>query len=223
MSSPHEPNTEYGLRERKTLFDNVANTEARIIQEHERLRECVEALKTLGLKTVLTSGTFDLLHVGHLKYLEAAKSYGDILIVGVDSDAKVRQRKGESRPIVSQEERLNMLTHIRSVDLLTLKEPDEPQWDLIRRLAPDTLIVTEETYDEATIAELSQLCGEVVVLPPQAETSTSAKVRLMQIDWQTRIVQPLDELLTQEGVSEETRQKIGGFVLNARITDKRES
>ncbi len=115
-----------------------SNPEARFIRDHATLRAYVEALKTLGMKIVLTSGTFDLIHVGHARYMERAKSYGDVLIVGVDSDAKVKKRKGPTRPIVPEEERVQMLAFLRSVDLITLKHIDDPKWNLIKLVEPDT-------------------------------------------------------------------------------------
>lgn len=172
-----------------------SNPEARFIKDHETLRQYVEALKTLGMKIVLTSGTFDLIHVGHARYMEKAKSYGDVLIVGVDSDAKVKKRKGPTRPIVPEEERVQMLAFLRSVDLITLKQPDDPKWNLIKLVQPDTLIVTAETYTNAELKQLEKFCGKVVVLAPQATTSTSAQIRRMQISWSANIVEPLTEVL----------------------------
>lgn len=159
------------------VFSVRSNTEARLVEDHSVLEKQINACKVLGLKIVLTSGSFDMLHIGHARYLEKAKEYGDILIVGVDSDEKVRARKGQDRPIVPEEERVQMLAHIRGVDFITLKRPDEPKWDLIKRLQPDTLVVTAETYTRDVLQELRRICGHVVVLKPQATTSTSAQIR----------------------------------------------
>ncbi len=105
-----------------------------------------------------------------------------------------------------------MLAHLRSVDIVTLKYPDEPKWDLIKRIEPDTLIVTDETYGENTLHELAGYCGRVVSLEPQAETSTSAKIRQMQIGFQNDIVRPIDEILRGDDIPEEVRRKIGGII-----------
>ena len=86
----------------------------------ESLAELAEHLRGIGLRLVLTSGSFDLVHLGHVKYLAKAKELGDVLIVGVDSDAKIRRRKGEDRPMVPQSERLEMLAHQRPVDVIFL-------------------------------------------------------------------------------------------------------
>lgn len=194
------------------IFGAQPNPEARFIHDHNLLIQYIEACKTLNLKIVLTSGSFDILHIGHARYLEEAKRHGDVLVVGVDSDTKVQKRKGPMRPVVPENERVQMLAHLRSVDIVTLKYPDEPRWELIRQIAPDTLIVTEETYDEATIDELRQLCGRVVSLKPQATTSTSAKIRKMQVDWVDEVVDPVRELMRTSGVSEEVILAVAGLI-----------
>jgi D-beta-D-heptose 7-phosphate kinase/D-beta-D-heptose 1-phosphate adenosyltransferase len=152
------------------------------IIDNKRLKEVVGHCKGLGLKIVLTQGSWDLIHIGHARYFKQAKKHGDILIVGVDSDEKIRARKGPERPVVPQNERLEMVTHIRHVDLVALKELHAPKWELIKMVAPDVLIATKETYNKKELQDLKKLCGKVVVLEPQAVTSTSAKIRLMQIN-----------------------------------------
>lgn len=137
--------------------------------------------KGLGLKVVLTQGSWDLYHVAHKKYIAKARSFGDILIVGVDSDEKIRSRKGEHRPLVPQEERLDLLAGQRSVDVLVLKELNHPRWALIKAVQPDVLIVSETTrknkpISQEEIDEIKKYCGEIVVLPAQGETTTSARI-----------------------------------------------
>ncbi len=210
--SEHNDESEVGIHHRlseRGVLGNGSSPEARFVENHEKLGEYVEALRTLQQRIVLTSGTFDLLHVGHAKYLEVAKSYGDVLIVGVDSDTKVRQRKGPDRPVVPESERVNMLAHLRSVDIITLKQPEDPHWELIRNIKPDTLIVTKETYDKDKIKELEEICGQVVVLEPQATTSTSAQIRRLQIGWSSKIKEPVERLLEEHHADPELRRKIG--------------
>jgi len=113
------------------LFADASNFDQRFVADYERITEIVAALRVLDVKVVLTMGTFDILHEGHSRYLEAARSCGDFLIVGVDSDEKVRLRKGAWRPAVPELERLRMVTHQRGVGLVTLKPSDEPRWSLI--------------------------------------------------------------------------------------------
>lgn len=190
------------------IFGSQPNPEARFISDHDILLDHVRACRMLKLSIVLTSGTFDLLHVGHAKYLEEAKKYGDILIVGVDSDEKVRVRKGPERPVVPATERVKMLAHLRSVDLITLKYPNEPKWSLIKRIAPDTLIVTDETYNDDTLMELSEYCGQVISLEPQATTSTSAKIRKLQVGWSNKITKPVEAVLDKHEASSELKKEI---------------
>ena len=181
----------------------------------------VEACRELGQSIVMTSGSFDLTHIGHARYLELAKKYGDILVVGVDSDEKIRQRKGDTRPIVPDTERMELLAHLKPVDLVTIKHADEPKWELIKRITPDTLIVTEETYDQQTLEELTDYCGRVICLERMATTSTSAKVRLVEIGWGAQIRQPIEDLLKENDVPEEVIRKVGSYLIRAYEPEER--
>lgn len=162
-------------------------SKGRYVQDEERLKEIVRALRALGAKIVLTNGTFDFIHIGHFLYLEKARQYGDILIVGVDSDLKVKERKGPDRPIVSEDERVKMLTHVRHVDVVALKQHDAPKWALIKLVQPDVLIATKETYNEKQLEQLKEYCKEVIVLDAQATTSTTAKLRRLNIGMSNKI------------------------------------
>jgi D-beta-D-heptose 7-phosphate kinase/D-beta-D-heptose 1-phosphate adenosyltransferase len=178
------------------LFADASNFELRYVADFRRITEVVAALRVLGVRVVLTSGTFDILHEGHSMYLEAARGCGDFLIVGVDSDAKVRQRKGAWRPAVPELERLRMVTHQRGVGLVTLKQLDEPRWSLIKAVRPDVLVATADTYTEDEIAELEEkYCGRVEVLERMATVSTSARLRLLQLGLGERMSQRLTERL----------------------------
>lgn len=161
--------------------DSILGDKGRFVKSHKDLAEIVRALRTIGAKIVLTQGSFDFIHIGHFLYLEKARQYGDILIVGVDSDQKIRARKGPDRPIVHEDERVNMLTHVRNVDLVTLKNLKAPKWSLIKLIKPDVLIATKQTYTQKELKELKKYCGKVVVLEPQATTSTTAKLRRMNM------------------------------------------
>lgn len=182
----------------KGIFGPGANFEERNISDLERLQELAAHWKALGLKIVLTAGSWDLIHEGHALYLEQAKAYGDLLVVGVDGDDKIRQRKGPDRPIVPQEERLRMLTHLRHVDVVTLKETSHPKWALIKAIRPDVLVATQETYTPEQIAELEQkYCKKVVVHNRMATTSTSARLRLVQIGLVSKLSAQLAEKLPE--------------------------
>ena len=151
------------------------------IKNNRQLVEIISALRTIGAKIVLTQGTFDFIHIGHFLYLEKAKQHGDVLIVGVDNDEKVRRRKGPDRPIVSEKERVQMLTHVRHVDIVALKRHDAPKWSLIKLIKPDVLIATKGTYSPAQVKQLKKYCGQVFILEAQAITSTTAKLRRLNI------------------------------------------
>ena len=95
--------------------------------------------KTEGLKIVFTNGCFDILHRGHVEYLSEAKSYGDILIVGLNSDESVKKLKGRSRPFVNERDRGFILAGLKSVDAIIVFNEDTPQ-SLISKIIPDVLI-----------------------------------------------------------------------------------
>ena len=95
--------------------------------------------RTAGERIVFTNGVFDLLHRGHVEYLEASRALGDRLVVGVNSDASVRRLKGPARPIVGQDDRRALVAALRSVDLAIVFEEDTPL-RLIREVAPDVLV-----------------------------------------------------------------------------------
>jgi rfaE bifunctional protein nucleotidyltransferase chain/domain len=163
------------------LFEDASNFDLRYVPELERIAEISAALKTLGVSVVLTSGTFDLIHQGHSLYLEAARELGGFLIVGVDSDEKVRARKGPTRPIIPEDERLLMVTHQRGVGVVTLKHAWHPRWALIKAVQPDVLVATADTYTPEEITALSSgPCGRVEVMARMATISTSNRVRQVQ-------------------------------------------
>jgi D-glycero-beta-D-manno-heptose 1-phosphate adenylyltransferase len=164
------------------LFADASNFEMRYVPDYERISEIVAALRVLELKVVLTSGSFDILHEGHSMYLEAARRFGDFLIVGLDSDEKIRARKGPHRPAVPEMERLRMVTHQRGVGLVTLKHLQDERWRLIKTIRPDVLVATADTYTRAEIADLEErYCGRVEVLERMATVSTSARLRRIQL------------------------------------------
>jgi len=183
------------------------NCSAHIILQAAEISPIVKKLRQEKKKIVLTQGSFDLVHIGHARYCDKARDFGDVLIVGVDSDEKVRQRKGPNRPIVPEDERMEMLTHLRSVDYVVLKEAGEAKFNLVKLIKPDVLIATAATYDAKTIKELEKICGKVVVLDPMATTSTTAKIRLMQMNTARKIEGRMREKLIKsiEEVLEELR------------------
>jgi rfaE bifunctional protein nucleotidyltransferase chain/domain len=106
------------------------------IKSREELVEIIKAHRASGRRVVLANGCFDLLHGGHISYLENSKAAGDILVVAVNSDASIKKLKGDKRPIYSQEERLKILEAIEYIDYIVIF--DEPSVDaLLRELRPD--------------------------------------------------------------------------------------
>ncbi|WP_201354024.1 D-glycero-beta-D-manno-heptose-7-phosphate kinase [Hydrogenimonas urashimensis] len=115
-----------------------STTEHRI-KSQEALAKSVERLKNRGKRIVFTNGCFDILHLGHVKYLEKAKSFGDVLIVGVNSDASVRRLKGPERPVNPEFDRAYLLAALDSVDFVTIFDEDTP-YELIKVVRPDVLV-----------------------------------------------------------------------------------
>src|SRR6266850_7228677 len=92
------------------------------ILDRERLIERIKTARANGACVVLANGCFDVLHVGHVRYLEAARSLGDLLVVGINSDDQTRRLKGEGRPLVSQNQRAEIISALQAVDYVTIFE-----------------------------------------------------------------------------------------------------
>ncbi|GAG14983.1 unnamed protein product, partial [marine sediment metagenome] len=97
------------------------------IKTFEEIKEIAPKLKSEGKKIVTTNGSFDLLHIGHVKSLQKAKEYGDILIVGLNSDSSIKQYKSKDRPIVGQKERAEMLAALECVDYVVIFDETDPR------------------------------------------------------------------------------------------------
>lgn len=179
------------------ILDKKTNFSDRFVPDHAELDKLVRELKKKGLKIVLTQGVYDLIHEGHALYLEEGKSYGDILIVGVDSDELTKLRKGPNRPIVPQEERVKMLIHLRHVDIVTIREAKHDIGELIRLVKPDVLLTSSSTDDfknDLASGKYADYCGEIVTLSPRATTSTTARVRNLTIDGASRLAHEIHKL-----------------------------
>lgn len=179
------------------LTEDRSHFDIRCVNDLAEINAVVSMIRTrTDAKIVLTSGSFDVIHEGHSMYLEAARLLGDFLVVGVDSDAKVRERKGPTRPAVPQDERLRMVTHQRGVGMVCLKETDQEHWALIRAVQPDVLVATADTYTPAEITELEKsCCGRVAVLPRMATISTSARLRKTYFELADMLEKRLPEFL----------------------------
>lgn len=168
----------------------------RLVPSLEEMSRTVSHLKGLGYRVVLTSGSFDLIHLGHVKYLAKAKELGDVLAVGVDADSKIKRRKGDDRPMVPEGERLEMLAHQRPVDLIYLKEDGEARWALIEAVSPDVLVLSEDhSYTDQELQQLKEICGEIEILERQASVTTSERIRQMYMHLGERLGPKLAEVL----------------------------
>src|SRR5205807_3209361 len=105
----------------------------------ERLLPELQHHRASGKKIVFTNGYFDLIHLGHVKYFQFAKRQGDLLVVGVNTDAGVRRLKGPKRPIINEEDRLGVLEELESIDYLVTFDTETPI-DLIHAIRPDVLV-----------------------------------------------------------------------------------
>lgn len=112
---------------------------AGILVARKKITRLADGLRRRKFKVVFTNGVFDILHRGHVEYLERAKSLGDVLIVGLNSDASVRRLKGKARPIQSQRDRATILSALRSVDFVVMFGEDRPD-RLIEQVKPDVLV-----------------------------------------------------------------------------------
>lgn len=134
-------------------------------------------------RVVFTNGCFDLLHRGHVEYLEAAAALGDRLIVAVNSDASVRRLKGEGRPVVAEEDRAIVIASLGCVDAVTIFDEDTPR-ALIAGLLPDVLVKGGDYAAEDVVghAEVAAAGGEVRILSYREGHSTSEIIRRIRED-----------------------------------------
>jgi D-beta-D-heptose 7-phosphate kinase/D-beta-D-heptose 1-phosphate adenosyltransferase len=109
------------------------------VKDLDVLVSLVNREKEKGQRVVFTNGCFDLLHAGHVKYLQKARSFGDLLILGLNSDISVRRLKGANRPLIDEEERAHLLAALDCIDYVVLFDEDTPL-RLIEALRPDVLV-----------------------------------------------------------------------------------
>ena len=140
-----------------------------------------QGLRAAGKTLVFTNGVFDLLHVGHVRYLAEARALGDVLLVAINSDRTVRELKGEGRPLTNESERAEILAALRKVDYVTIFDEISPR-ALITQLLPDVLVKGGD-YNLDEIhgrEEVEAAGGRVVSLPFIAGASTSAIIERMK-------------------------------------------
>ncbi len=151
-----------------------------IVLDYNELKNIVEAHKTLGHKIVCTVGSWDMLHIGHLRYLIKAKEQGDILVVGVDSDRGIKLYKNELRPVIPEIERMEMLKYQDCVNYVTLiddiDEKGKWQYELIKAISPDVFVATQDSYPEEQLKAIKTFSSDLIVLPRQAEQTSTTDI-----------------------------------------------
>jgi len=147
------------------------------IKTRNEIQIISQRLRNNGKKLVFTNGCFDIIHSGHISYLETTKSYGDVMIVGLNSDQSVRVLKGESRPVNSQEDRALILAALRVVDYVVIFDEDTP-YELIKAIRPHTLVKGGDYEGKAVIGEdLVEDCKLVKFVNGKSTTKTIEKIR----------------------------------------------
>ena len=158
---------------------NQENLSAPVLERH-RLVARVAIERRKGTKIVLANGCFDLFHVGHIRYLAGAKSLGEILIVGINSDRQVRKLKGENRPFMPENERAEIVSALKFVDYVTIF--DEPTvTELLRAVRPDFHAkgtdYTPETVPEREIVK--EFGGQVAIVGDPKDHSSTDLLKLI--------------------------------------------
>lgn len=140
----------------------------------KELKPIIEEVRRKGGKVVFTNGCFDILHAGHIQYLKETKTLGDILVVGVNSDSSIRSIKGGKRPIIPQNERVEVLSALECVDYVILFDEPTPL-RLIEEIGPDVLAKGGDWKNEEIVGReiVEGRGGKVVRLPLREGVSTT--------------------------------------------------
>ncbi|MGB5218103.1 MAG: D-glycero-beta-D-manno-heptose 1-phosphate adenylyltransferase [Smithella sp.] len=144
------------------------------ILDREALRKKLIELRNQGKKIAFTNGCFDILHVGHVRYLREARKTGDVLVLALNSDSSIRAIKGEKRPLVSEQERAEVLAALEFIDFVTIF-PELTPLELINFLKPDVLIKGGDWPEEKVVGreEVKQWGGRVAIIPEVEGKSTT--------------------------------------------------
>jgi D-glycero-beta-D-manno-heptose 1-phosphate adenylyltransferase len=149
------------------------------IVELKDLSDRCEKLRSIGKKIVATNGCFDLLHVGHVRYLQAARALGDLLVVGLNGDRSVHELKGAGRPITTQSDRAEILAALACVDLVTIF-PEIRATKFLAAVRPAVYVkggdYTSETLDEEERTLLKEIEAGIRLIPFEAGYSTSGLI-----------------------------------------------
>jgi D-glycero-beta-D-manno-heptose 1-phosphate adenylyltransferase len=149
------------------------------IVELEELSNRCEKLRSAGKKIVATNGCFDLLHVGHVRYLQTARALGDLLVVGLNGDRSVHELKGAGRPITTQSDRAEILAALACVDLVTIF-PEIRATKFLAAVRPAVYVkggdYTSETLDEEERSTLKEIEAAIRLIPFETGYSTSGLI-----------------------------------------------
>lgn len=151
------------------------------IVDEETLAEITEHLKSEGKRIVFTNGCFDILHAGHISSFEQAKTYGDVLVVGLNSDASIKRIKGDKRPIVEEKYRAKLLASLNIVDYVTVFEEDTPE-HLIQKISPNVLVKGKDWMGKTVAGQdfLEEAGGEVQFIDLEQGLSTTNIIKKIQ-------------------------------------------
>jgi D-beta-D-heptose 7-phosphate kinase/D-beta-D-heptose 1-phosphate adenosyltransferase len=149
------------------------------IKSFNEIKDAITRLKKQNKKIVFTNGCFDILHRGHVSYLDIAKSYGDILILGLNSDSSVKRLKGKNRPINCEDDRAYILAGLESVDFVIKFEDDTP-YELIEMIKPDILVKGGDYQGKEVVG--SDIAGEVRLVDFVDGKSTTKTIKKIQRD-----------------------------------------
>ena len=144
------------------------------ILERTALKDKLEELRKKGKKIAFTNGCFDILHVGHVRYLREAKKTADVLVLALNSDSSVRSLKGEKRPLMNEKERAEILAALEFIDFVTIF-PELTPLELINYLKPDILIKGGDWPEEKVVGreEIKKWGGRVAIIPEVEGKSTT--------------------------------------------------
>ncbi|HUT84555.1 MAG TPA: D-glycero-beta-D-manno-heptose 1-phosphate adenylyltransferase [Thermodesulfobacteriota bacterium] len=150
------------------------------IKKREELKKILIAHQKAGKKIVFTNGCYDLIHVGHVRYLKEAKSHGDFLVVAVNSDSSVRKLKGEKRPLIPEQERAEVLSALSCVDYLVIFDEVDPH-KIISYLKPDVLVKGGDwTVDTIIGRDVVEAAGGKVISLPYIEGDFSSTSKIIE-------------------------------------------
>jgi D-beta-D-heptose 7-phosphate kinase/D-beta-D-heptose 1-phosphate adenosyltransferase len=146
------------------------------IVDRARLKDIISRSKSQGKKIVFTNGCFDIIHIGHIRYLREAKNLGDILIIGLNSDNSVSKIK-PGRPLIPEEQRAEVLSALYMVDYITIFDEDTP-YELIKEIKPDVLVKGSDWGKEDIVGR--DIVKEVHTIPFVEGASTSEIIKKIQ-------------------------------------------